>query len=115
MYTLNLEHSFAGAHKLANSYNKKCHNLHGHNWRVIVNIKTSDLIDGMVTDFTKIKEIIDSLDHQYLNEIVEFNPTAEMIAKYLQNQIMEKTCEKRDCYLVEVTIYEADKASVTFS
>ena len=42
----------------------------------------------MVEDFTLIKKRIhDKLDHKNLNEIFDFNPTAENMAKWMCEQI----------------------------
>lgn len=66
----------------------------------------------MVVDFTRIKEVVtEKLDHQNLNEVLPFNPTAENIARWVCKQIPQ-------CYKVEVqesegniVIYEKDHAS----
>ncbi len=111
MYKLKLEHQFAAAHQLTHAYSKECNDfLHGHNWRVLVEITTSKLKDGMVIDFKKIKEIINKLDHKNLNEILDFEPTAENLAKYIHDEIMKEIFAR-----IEVTIWEADKASITYS
>ena len=65
--------------------------------------------DGMVVDFTKVKEKIHGyLDHGNFNELLPFNPTAENIAKWICDQIPY-------CYRVEVmesssntAVYEKD-------
>ena len=55
----------AGCHQLKLSYESKCENLHGHNWVVTIHCKAQKLNqDGMVTDFTKVKQQIHGyLDH----------------------------------------------------
>jgi len=74
------------AHKLPN-YVGKCHNLHGHTWKIVVEIDADELDKNeFVVDFTKVKEVVNQLDHAYINDFVE-NPTAENIAVYLANQI----------------------------
>ena len=50
----------------------------------------------MVVDFTEIKRIVHgTLDHQNLNAILPFNPTAENIAYWICNQVPH-------CYKVDV-------------
>ena len=55
-------------------------------------------------DFKKVKELVsDKLDHQYLNEVVDFNPTAENMAKWI--------CDKVPfCYKVSVQESEGNIA-----
>jgi len=116
MYTLKLEHGFAAAHKLEHAYSEECNNYtHGHNWKVIVTIQTNELKNGMVLDFKKIKEIINKLDHRDLNSILTFEPTAENIAKHLYEEITIAAMIKERLCLVEVEVFEADKASVKYS
>ena len=88
MYTIAKEFSFEAAHLLRDlPEGHPCTRLHGHSYKVIVEL-TSDSVDktGFVKDYrllARIKEYIDSkFDHQYLNAIVDFNPTAENLAKY---------------------------------
>lgn len=42
MYYLKTEQSFDSAHFLA-GYNGKCRNIHGHEWRVVIEICRPDL------------------------------------------------------------------------
>lgn len=102
----------SASHKLKLSYESKCENLHGHNWIIEINLKSKELNeDGMVMDFTHIKDKIKSkLDHQNLNEVLEFNTTAENIAKWIADELGEK------CYRVSVqesldniAVYEVDE------
>ena len=111
MYKLSLEHTFAAAHQLTHAYSKECNDFkHGHNWRILVEITTSFLVNGMVIDFKKLKEIINELDHKDLNTILDFEPTAENISKYLHDKIAEQTEG-----LVKITVWEAEKASITYT
>ena len=45
MYTLKVEHSFDSAHFLY-GYEGKCRNIHGHRWKVEVEIKAENLIQS---------------------------------------------------------------------
>lgn len=107
MYYVKKRMEIAGAHNLKLDYESKCSNLHGHNWIVTVYMKSETLDqNGMVMDFTHIKkEIHDKLDHQYLNDIVDFNPTAENIAKWIADQLGKK------CYRVDVQESEGNVAT----
>ena len=111
MYYVSKRMEIAGAHNLKLDYESKCTNLHGHNWIVTVYCKSSILNqNGMIIDFKKVKELVsDKLDHQYLNEVVDFNPTAENMAKWICDNVPY-------CYKVSVqesegniAIYERDE------
>lgn len=89
MYYVEKRMEISAAHRLALNYASKCQNLHGHNWHVRVYCKSRKLNEnGMVEDFTLIKKRIhDQLDHANLNEVFDFNPTAENMAKWMCDQI----------------------------
>lgn len=89
MYYIEKTIEIAASHKLCLDYESKCQNLHGHNWIITIYCKSEKLNqNGMVIDFTEIKKLIsDKLDHKNLNEILDFNPTAENIAKWIIEQI----------------------------
>ena len=111
MYVLSTEASFDAAHFLTN-YNGKCKNIHGHRWRVVLEIK-GEAENGMVTDFNIIKkdlkELCDYFDHTFIVEkdslkpellkmledeflirIVDFRTTAENFSKYFYLKLKEK-------------------------
>lgn len=88
----------SAAHKLTLDYDSKCTNLHGHNWIIDVYLQSETLNqNGMVMDFTLIKEKIQNkFDHKVINEVVDFNPTAENLAKYICDELAPF------CYRVDV-------------
>lgn len=111
MYYVSKKLEVAGAHQLKLNYESKCSNLHGHNWWITVFCKSKELNEnGMVIDFKHIKNMVsDKLDHHNLNEIFDFNPTAENIAKWICDNVP-------NCYKVQVqesdgniAIYEKDE------
>lgn len=105
MFYVSKRMEIAGAHRLQLDYESKCSNWHGHNWIVTVHCKSEKLnSNGMVVDFTHIKRMIhDQLDHKCLNEVLNLNPTAENIARWICDQIPS-------CYKVEVQESEGNTA-----
>lgn len=110
MYTVIKRMEVSAAHSLKLSYQSKCENLHGHNWIITIYCRSKELNeDGMVVDFTHVKEkVMSRLDHQNLNEVLPFNTTAENIARWVCEQVPY-------CYRVEVqesegniAVYEED-------
>lgn len=88
----------SAAHSLQLSYESKCSRMHGHNWQLEIFLVSKDKLneDGMVEDFTHIKKVIQSkMDHANLNEIFDFNPTAENLGKWIVEQF-------DSCYKVNV-------------
>lgn len=110
MFYIQKSMEISAAHRLNLSYKSKCQNLHGHNWHVTIYCKAEELNqDGMVCDFTHIKKAIhEKLDHQYLNDILPFNPTAENMARWMCEQI--STCYKVSIQESDgnIAIYEKD-------
>jgi len=89
MYTIEKQFEFSAAHQLDGlPESHPCSRLHGHNYSVVV-VLQSDKLDehGFVVDFgelRKLRQYIDeNLDHHYLNDVLQFQPTAENIARHL--------------------------------
>ena len=114
MYEVRVTADFAAAHFLKD-YNGKCENLHGHNYTVYAHVEGEKLNEGgMLLDFTKLKsslrEICKTLDHTNLNDMPIFaqNPSAERIAKYIADLLLDKIPELKssDIRLKAVDVFE---------
>ena len=89
MYYVRKELEVSAAHKLELDYESPCTNTHGHNWKITVFCKSDEVNqNGMVIDFKEIKKSVHVvMDHKYLNDVFDFNPTAENIAKWIVDSI----------------------------
>lgn len=120
-YTLKIVTDFASAHSLRD-YPGECRNLHGHNWKVEVEVTAHELDNlGMGLDFKVIKQAArkatDELDHRYLNEVAPFdrlNPTAENLAAHLFRRIGEELNDAR-VKVSAITLWETERACVRYT
>ncbi|BDU50448.1 6-pyruvoyl trahydropterin synthase family protein [Haliovirga abyssi] len=105
MYYVEKTLEISASHKLNLTYESKCENLHGHNWIITIYCKSAELNeDGMVIDFTHIKKLVkEKMDHHNLNDIFDFNPSAENIANWIVNTVPK-------CYKAKVKESEGNVA-----
>lgn len=137
MYILKAEHSFDSAHFLA-GYEGKCRNIHGHRWKVEIEVQSETLVkggqlDGMVIDFgdlkKDIKDMVDYYDHgliiqegtmreETLNCIIQdgfkvikvnFRPTAENFAAFFFKIMKDKGYSVK-----RATVYETPTNSAVY-
>jgi len=120
-YTLKIITDFASAHTLRD-YPGACARMHGHNWKVEVEVTASELdAIGMGVDLRVIKQaardIAERLDHRYLNDLepfVQINPTAENIAAYFHQELSAQL--NNDSIRVNaVTLWETERACVRYA
>ncbi len=120
-YQLKVVTDFASAHTLRD-YPGACSRLHGHNWKVELEVVAAQLDNvGMAIDFKVMKqaarEVGDGLDHRYLNDLEPFkeiNPTAENIAAYMYKEISARINSDK-IKVTALTIWETERACVRYS
>ena len=97
MYYVKKTIEISAAHRLTLDYESKCTEMHGRAVELDRN--------GMVTDFSVIKEKVKSvLDHKVINDVLPCNPTAENIARWICGRVP-------NCYRVEVQESRGNVAS----
>ena len=121
MFELKVITRFAAAHQLK-MVAAKCENLHGHNWKIEVCLAGETLNDaGVLVDFGDIKdrvsELIEKLDHKFLNELENFTdtfpPSSENIAFYIATEL-QKSIDDTSIKVVRVTAWESENACATY-
>ncbi len=121
MYEVTIRKSFSAAH-LLREIGGQCEELHGHNFKVEVSAAADVLNEeGLLIDFRLLKrwtsEILDQLDHKYLNELAPFkgtNPSSERIARFIFEKIEEKAAQAK-VPLTRVTVWESENSRVSYS
>lgn len=130
MFEVRVTADFAAAHFLKD-YNGKCENLHGHNYKVYAHVRGNKLNEGgMLLDFTKLKSalrlVCKNLDHTNLNDFDYFeqNPSAERIAKYIYEQIIQLLLtegidisyknQTEDAFLYAIDVFETDTSRARY-
>ncbi len=121
MYHLKIQSHFAAAHNLLN-YQGDCENLHGHNWKVEVTVAAKSLdAAGLGIDFKVLKlhtnEILDRLDHKYLNDLEFFNntsPSSEHISRYIFDSLAA-SLKVPGVTIEQVTVWESENACATYT
>jgi 6-pyruvoyltetrahydropterin/6-carboxytetrahydropterin synthase len=102
------EFTFEAAHRLPNvPPDHKCARLHGHSFRVRVQIEGQPGEEtGWVRDFADLtcamQPVLDRLDHYYLNEVPGLeNPTSELLARWIWDRLTPSLPE-----LSQVVVHE---------
>ena len=140
MYRLAKEFTFAMGHRLS-CHSGLCRNFHGHNYRVLVGIKSKELDkNGMVMDFSDLKAVVEgflyafdhalmvneSADEELINKMTEalgglktlvvpFEPTAENMAREIYQNVGKAIEKMYDGVKMDyVTVYETDNSAATY-
>ncbi|MCC6402963.1 MAG: 6-carboxytetrahydropterin synthase [Fimbriimonadaceae bacterium] len=112
-----------------------CRNVHGHSYRLVVEIEGEVGDDGMVVDFGEIaqivKPLVDRLDHSFAldpsDEVMRgflrdeghrtaelpFLSTAENLAGHFAEALWQSLASRKGVSAVRATVYETPSSSAT--
>lgn len=110
-WTLQVKDKFQAAHFLK-EYRGKCEHMHGHTFHVEVQIEVKELDStGIGIDFTAIKQKLSRIlpDHTLLNDVYDFNPSAENLSRHFFQEL------KKYFPVKAVRVWESEDASATYS
>ena len=131
MYSISKSVSFCYGHRLIN-YDGKCRHLHGHNSRIEITFERDTLDSrGMVYDYAEIRDSVKAwidgeIDHTLLLHkddplvplllgagerlrVVDWNPTAENIARMIFEHVIQTGYP-----IAELTLWETDTACARY-
>ncbi len=95
---------FSSAHFIPG--HEKCGKIHGHNFKVEIEVEGEVDESGMVIDFFDLKrelrDVLKDFDHNILNEIIEI-PTSENICLEIYKRLLNKGLN-----VVKVRVYESE-------
>lgn len=120
MFTISKRFEFAASHVLEGlPPEHPCSRLHGHNYTVEVVLRSEVLNEvGFVYDYRAlgiVKDWIDkTLDHRHLNDVFDFNPTAEQIARDIWGYVHLLMSPSSRDLLYAVRVMETPKTSAEF-
>ncbi|MEA2174489.1 MAG: 6-pyruvoyltetrahydropterin/6-carboxytetrahydropterin synthase [Blastocatellia bacterium] len=116
-----IERNFSSAHQLR-GYKGKCENLHGHNYKIEIYARGSELDNiGLLVDFGELKtaadEVVQYLDHRNINELAPFdeelNPSAENLARYILERVASRVGDER-VQVYKVRCFETPTSIATY-
>lgn len=116
-----IERNFSSAHQLR-GYKGKCENLHGHNYKIEIYARGSELDNiGLLVDFGELKtaadEVVQYLDHRNINELAPFdeelNPSAENLARYILERVSARVGDDR-VQVYKVRCFETPTSVATY-
>lgn len=89
MFRIGKTFKFDAAHQLKGlPEGHQCSRLHGHTYKVTIELRGSHTFsEGWLVDYAELKPFKDhidlNLDHRFLNEVLDFQTTAELLAAHL--------------------------------
>ena len=121
MYQISIEQHIDAAHFLR-GYRGKCEALHGHRFRVVAKVQSSQLDDiGIAYDFAELKrhlaDILSRFDHTCLNDVPPFdkiNPSSENIAATIYEELKPKLASE-PVTISSIEVWESPLTGVAYS
>lgn len=128
MTTICFTRTFSAAHRLLHD-DSKCHNIHGHNYEVEVEIAAEvDEKSGFIVSFDEVKVVVDNFDHSIILHdadplvdilynhglkvrVVRNEPTTENLAQMISDAVYQIVPDTNA--VVAVTLYETDSIQAT--
>jgi len=140
MYSVDKQFEFEASHKLLLNYGSPCTNIHGHSYKISIQLFSEELdSNGMVIDFSKmniVKDwVMENWDHSVIlsekDKDLEFfehienikififpysNVTAELMAKHLCKLTKEQIASGMRDHLnkIKVVVWETSNNNATF-
>jgi len=120
-YEVLIDEEFSASHFLRGYDQGRDEPLHGHNWRVQVQVNTLTTNPmGLAVDFVTVRRLLQReirhLDYTLINDLPEFqkiNPSSENIAKYLYDRLREQISQLGGT-LVRVTVWETPRSGASY-
>lgn len=112
MYRIAKSYTFEAAHRLDGlPEDHKCARTHGHSYRAEITLEAEHLTaTGFVDDFAELRPLGDyiagSLDHRDLNQVLDGNPTSELLARHLADWFERHLAPDLSGRLVSVRVSE---------
>lgn len=140
MFKIEKKFSFPMGHRLS-KHEGCCSNIHGHNFVVMVGVKSKTLDSGdMVIDFSKLKDLVQPLMDMYdhsttLNEcdlekfgkpladlgmkvniLTDGDPTAEHLSKEIYDLVKQELLREYPWVEIDyITVYENENSKATYT
>lgn len=116
MYRVSKRFGFSASHVLDGlGDDHPCSRLHGHNYEIEVVAEAPSLDDrGFVVDFRELDDvkrwIQDTLDHRHLNDVLEGQPSAEVLARFVYDWCRKNLPSPVATKVVTIRAWETPRA-----
>lgn len=120
MFTISKRFDFSASHQLDGlPDDHPCSRLHGHNYSIEIELASTELNDvGFVFDYRALDPlktwIDETFDHRNLNDVVMFNPTAELLASFVFARVLLVLDLPMNVDAVAVRVYETPKTCAEY-